>query len=248
VADDGGPGADGSSGIDSGKPVDGSGGGDDAHSSLDSSPTTCVPVTSDPDAGVGTCTPPDAAAGACVALTSLSGFQPAYKPPSGAHQGKCTQKLIDDFRTACLGTGDQFACQALLATADGKTCADCILTPPTAPALGPLVDHPAQGFVSPNVAGCIVLLEPCNEQCSKDLDALLQCDNAACVSCKVTDDASLQALNACTATADSCVCGPYAQPASCADLLKGPDHPASVCLAGDFTAFYDALVPIFCGP
>jgi hypothetical protein len=250
VTDDGGPTSDGSSSAD-GSTSDAGGG--DARSGNDSGPTGCVPVTSDPDAGAGQCTqPPDAAppdGGQCVALSNLAGFTPSFTPPSGAHQGKCTQAQIDNFRTFCLGTGDAQACQSFLATAEGKTCAQCILTQPTAATLGPLVDHTSEGFVSLNTAGCVALLEPCNEKCARDIVALSQCDDAACVNCKVTDDASLAALNACTATAESCVCKPYVQPASCADLLKGSDHPASVCFNGtDFTGGYNALVPLFCGP
>src|SRR5262249_16889175 len=155
-----------------------------------SGPTTCVPISGQADAGVGACTQDgggsinDGGGGACVALASVGSFTPSYKPPSGAHQNKCTSQQIDDFHTFCLGTGDGNGCQSFLATAEGKTCAQCILTQPTAAAYGPLVDHTSEGFVSLNTAGCIALMEPCNEQCAKDITALSQCDDAACVNCK----------------------------------------------------------------
>jgi hypothetical protein len=164
------------------------------------------------------------------------------------HQGKCTPQDIDDFHRFCLGSGDQQACASFLAKASGKTCAQCLLSPPTAATLGPLVDHTAQGFVSLNTTGCIALLEPCNEQCAKDVVALAQCTDAACVNCKVTSGASLDELNACTAAADACACRSYAVKAACADLLTGADHPAAACVAGnDFDSGYAFLAPLFCG-
>jgi hypothetical protein len=251
---------------DGGAPGDGSaaegGGGDAKLPQGDGAPTNCVPVTGQADAGLGTCngtdakppppsdSGPDSGTGtACVALDSVGTFTPTYKPPSGAHQGKCTQQQIDDFRRFCLGTGDQQACQTFLAKAEGKACAQCIVSPPSGPTLGPLIDHAAQGFVSVNTTGCVALLEPCNEQCAKDITALSQCDDAACVSCKVTDPASLQALNACTQAADNCACRDYALKGACGELLVGPDHPAAKCFSGaTFDDGYNVLVPLFCGP
>ena len=182
----------------------------------------------------------------CASLTDLGTFTPSYKPPA-AHQNACSQTNIDNFRTFCLGTGDAQACQSFLATAAGKACAQCILTQPTAAALGPLVDHTSQGFVSLNTAGCLALAQG-NDTCAKAISALSQCDDAACVNCKVTDDQSLADLDACTAAAEQEVCSSYVQAAGCADLLKGPEHPASACLGTDFTSGYNTLAPLFCGP
>jgi hypothetical protein len=187
--------------------------------------------------------PPDAGELACPPLTNLDGFTPTYKPPA-AHQNACSQANIDNFRDFCLGTGNQAACQSFLATAAGKTCANCILTPATAATLGPLIDHTAQGYVTVNTAGCIAL-EQGNDTCAKATDALSQCDDAACVNCKITDDASLAAFNECTSLAETQVCASYVAPAACANALVD----AGVCPSansGDFTSQYNAVVPIFC--
>jgi hypothetical protein len=186
----------------------------------------------------------DDAAPACVALTDIGSFTPSYKP-AAAHKDACTQQNIDNFRTFCLGTGDAQACQSFLATAAGKTCAQCILTQPTAAALGPLIDHTSQGFVSLNTAGCLEIAQG-NNTCAKAISALSQCDDAACVNCKVTDDASLQELNACTGVSEQGACAQYVQPAQCADQAAEAGN-AGVCLSGnDFTSGYNAIVPIFC--
>src|SRR5262249_43300772 len=127
----------------------------------------------------------DSAAPACVALgaddPNMKTFTPSYKP-AAAHKDACSQTNIDNFRTFCLGTGDAQACQSFLATAAGKTCAQCILTQPTAVALGPLIDHTSQGFVSLNTAGCLEIAQG-NNTCAKAISALSQCDDAACVNC-----------------------------------------------------------------
>jgi hypothetical protein len=183
-------------------------------------------------------------AGVCAALSSVGSFTPTYKP-AAAHQDACTQGNIDNFRTFCLGTGDANACQSFLATTAGKTCAQCILTQPTAAALGPLIDHTSQGFVSLNTAGCLQIAQG-NDTCAKAISALSQCDDAACVNCKVTDDASLQALNDCTNVADQAACAQYTGPAGCADQAAEAGT-AGQCFAGnDFTSGYNSIVPIFC--
>jgi hypothetical protein len=190
----------------------------------------------------------DADTTSCVALTSVSGFTPKWTPPA-AHQDVCSQQNIDDFRKFCLGTGDANACNSFLATATGKACAQCILTSPTAAALGPLVDHSKdQGFVSLNTAGCIALAtgDTTANGCGAKVLALSQCDDAACVNCKVTDDASLALLNQCTQDAEGAACASYAGPAGCADQLAEAGT-ASQCFGGtDFDSGYNSIVPIFC--
>jgi hypothetical protein len=220
-------------------------------------PSTCVPLAFTPDGGTDpSCRPWDGGAGDAAfdaggtCSPHDANFVPTWKPPAPIHQGKCTQQQIDDFHRFCLGSGDAVACQSFLSTAGAKDCAGCILTQPTANVYGPLIDHTTQGFVSPNVAGCVAALEPCNESCGQALEARAQCDEAACNSCTVTDGESLKALNACTDWADKCgSCTDYARKAACENELTGNDHPASVCFHGNnFDESYAAIVPIFCGP
>jgi hypothetical protein len=201
-------------------------------------PVSKPPPPPPPPPGADASVPPQ-----CGPVT-VSNFAPSWQPPN-AHQNACTQKNIDDFRTFCLGTGDAQACQSFLATAAGKACAQCILTAPTAATLGPLVDHSAQGYVSLNVAGCVALRQG-NDTCAKVLSALEQCDDAACVNCKVVDDASLLALNQCIAIAKSQTCATYAGPATCADPLFKSGQCPSDDPAGDFTSGYNQLAPMFC--
>jgi hypothetical protein len=180
---------------------------------------------------------------ACPPLASIGNFTPTWKPPA-AHQSACSQANIDNFEKFCLGTGDQQTCNSFLATAAGKTCANCILTPATAAAWGPLIDHSAQGFVSLNTPGCLALKQG-NDTCAKALSADEQCTDAACVNCRVTDEASLLDFDACVSAAKGQACAAYAKAASCADAPIA----AGLCPsedAGDFAAGYEKLVPIFC--
>jgi len=188
---------------------------------------------------------------ACVALDSVTCFTPKWVPPA-AHKDVCSQQNIDDFRKFCLGTGDANACNSFLATATGKACAACILTAPTSAALGPLIDHSKdQGFVSLNTAGCIALAEGdvSATSCGSKVLALSQCDDAACINCKVTDDpATLTALEQCDSDAEGKACTTYVDPAKCSDALAEAGTPAEkACFTGsDFDTGYNAIVPIFC--
>jgi hypothetical protein len=126
----------------------------------------------------------------------------------------------------------------------------CILTKPSGPALGPLIDYSAsQGFVAVNTAGCVSRLtgDVSATGCASKISALKECEEAACVNCLVTDDASLVALNQCTTDADGLACQAYAGPASCSDPMKDAGATAA-CFIGDtdFDAAYDAVVPMFC--
>jgi hypothetical protein len=254
-ANDAGTGADASADApgfaDSPTPVDAPG-SVDAPSSNDANPSTCLPLDFMPDAASPNCSPWDGGRGDGGVCTpaDVGGFQPSWKPPTALHQAKCTQQGINDFHIFCLGGGDQAACQSFLATAAGKACAACIVTPATAASFGPLVDHSGEGYVSINVAGCVAALEPCNESCARDMLAADQCKDTACSSCKVIDSQSLAERNACSDWSASCGgCRDYGRRAACKDMLVGDMHPAAVCNSKNtFDELYATIVPLFCGP
>jgi hypothetical protein len=192
---------------------------------------------------------PDLDGNACQPGSVATYHPDAYHPASGASQGACVASggadPIRAFYDACLGssaTTDQ--CNAVRQT--NAACVACILTPDSATAYGPLIDHGS--FVTANVAGCLELVAPGSLSCARAVQALGGCELAACgANCPVHDAASLANYESCAKQVESAGCQTYATGASCA--LSEPDAApkAALCL-GDFQSFYSAVVPIFCGP
>jgi len=202
--------------------------------------------------------------GALTASSDASSCQPAdveayvpgaYHPATAAYQGACTGDQISAFYAACLDptTAAPAACRAF-SDADAPTggCAACILTPDSAPAYGPLIDHGT--FITSNVAGCIQLTLPGELSCAKAEAALGGCELAACeANCPVAEgpsavaSATRAAYDGCASAADSSGCQSYAQMAACAASLADEDaSPAAVCTPQSFKDFYYDVVPLFC--
>jgi hypothetical protein len=106
---------------------------------------------------------------------------------------------------------------------------------------GPLLNS---GFAAINTPACIALLEPCNEQCARDVWTGLSCQLTACSGCQAT---SVAEAEGCASSAASCACSPYAAKATCSQQLTGANHPASVCTRASFTELYNLMVPLMCG-
>jgi hypothetical protein len=181
---------------------------------------------------------------------SVATYHPdMYHAASGAWQGACVPGPAGDpigaFFDACLGpnaTTDQ--CNAVRQA--NAACVSCILTPDSARSYGPLIDHGS--FVSANVAGCLELLVPAALSCAKAVQALDECEQAACkANCPVHDAASLTDYETCATQTESGGCQTYATAANCAITEPDAAPKAAVCL-GDFQSFYSAVVPVFCGP
>jgi hypothetical protein len=208
------------------------------------------------DGGPGGWTPPEAgpSTGASCQPGNVETFVAgAYVPALEGSQGACApidgvdpmQLYYED----CFGpSASRVACDAFgqISPAYGA-CKACIVTAATAPAYGPLVL--AGGFVQANVAGCIELVDPSDLLCAQTQQALADCELAACsAKCPVTDQASLVAYEACAAQADATGCQAFYEAAQCLNADGGLDGgPEMACLETSFQAFYDAVVPLFCG-
>jgi hypothetical protein len=151
----------------------------------------------------------------------------------------------DTFYDVCLGANkDPMSCAAF--KADHAACAACIVTSYSADALGPILDYGQ--YVGGNVAGCIELSVPSDPTCPKAVQALSECELAACAAnCPVTDLTSLSARNDCAVTADQSVCLSLYQMASRCRAGEADAGQGSACAIGPFKEFYDAVVPLFCG-
>jgi hypothetical protein len=196
------------------------------------------------DAGI---PPPNVDASVCHAADLSSWSAPAYTRATGGSQGWCTPAQIQSFYDSCLGSN---ATQSLCAleTKD-NLCASCLVTGDNAPGYGPLILH--GGLAIANFAGCVELLDPTNGlACAKGIQALLECELAACAAnCPVKDDATLKLYDACVADADANECASYAASAQCLSSLG--DAGAAAVAACDpsqsFDKAYFALAKVFCG-
>jgi hypothetical protein len=212
--------------------------------------SSCVPVTLNSGANDGgTCPAP--VSGTC-GMADIAGFAPTWVPPSGYHQGLCAPGQIDDVYNGCFATGaTELSCSTSESSEPG--CFSCIFSEEGASAsYGPIIDT-TNGISEINQAGCIALLEPCNLKCAEQVAASFQCENTACeTNCPVADDPSFTAFENCEATAAGCDpngCDVFVTESACASELTGPTHPASICAsAATFEDYYNAVVPVFCGP
>jgi hypothetical protein len=215
-----------------------------------------IDVATGADSGGGA-VPPD---GGSCAPGDVVTYHPAYHPAAVQPQACAgSPGLVEQFYEACLGAGRSTdACNGFRqANAD---CAACIVTPESAKAYGPIIDHGA--FVTANVSGCIdVEVERAGAGdagewasdalvCAKAIDALEGCELAACeANCPVSPGsaASLAQFQGCTSAADGAGCSTFAAAVTCTGPDAGVSAPAT-CLQGDFSAYYHDVVPLFCLP
>jgi hypothetical protein len=122
------------------------------------------------------------------------------------------------------------------------------VTPETADHYGPVIDH--MGFVTANVAGCIELTDyPSGLACAKSVQAANGCELAACeANCPVHDMASRAGYDACAKQAAQVGCQYYDAMATRYCNAERDAGQAAICLFPMFQEFYNAVVPLFCGP
>ncbi|MDP9036706.1 MAG: hypothetical protein M3O50_18045 [Myxococcota bacterium] len=153
---------------------------------------------------------------------------------------------IQLFYDNCLGPNASYSrCDAFKADKSNAACANCILTPETAPQYGVLITH--GGFVSANVAGCLELTQPAGLACAKSTQALADCELAACeANCPVVDANGFAAYSACASEVDQMGCRAYVASATCDQAFAGADGGLGPCRAQSFSEFYAAVAAVFC--
>lgn len=226
----------------------------------------CGEVTSGPDLIAAGALPPEVdasfggssnssatdAASSCHP-SDVQTLQGTYQPaavPSGACLGADGGGIWEDFFEACLGPDKSDAkCDAYKKTPSNAVCAACVLTSYTADQLGPILSFGE--FVGGNVAGCIEVTAttPVDLQCAQAVQAKSDCENEACqANCPVTDLASLMERQNCASEADQIgLCFSLSQMASACQAAEADAGRAGPCMNAGFKAFYDAVVPLFCG-
>ncbi len=184
---------------------------------------------------------------------------PAYHHAQPRQPAACSTLLINDFYQSCLGpTSSNDSCQQTWgAGADTahQTCEECLVTPSSATAWGPLVSYApgggdggsAGGTVSVNVAGCVELLDPTQLSCATSAQQADECEHQACdTTCPVSDSATFQNWQACIAASAACECNTYDQAAACVNAEDA--GPAAACVDGQtFSDQFLAVATVFCG-
>jgi hypothetical protein len=205
------------------------------------------------DASVGSSsggTEPLDAANSCRPSDVQTFVQGVYQPaaaPSAACLGADGGGIWEDFYEACLGPMKSIgSCDTYKQTASNAACAACVLTPYTAAELGPILSFGE--FVGGNVAGCIEVTAPSDIACAKAVQALTDCEDAACqANCPVSDVSSLTERQECAAEADPMGCLSFFDLASACRAAEADAGYAEPCMNSGFKDFYDVVVPLFCG-
>jgi hypothetical protein len=235
---------------DSGPPA-----GPDSGSSLDASMDAILgDVTPPQDAGVADTGSPDGPAPTCngsgCSPADVSAFQPVWKPPTAAHQNKCSPAFIDGFYQDCLGANaTQASCSIWYgqnADQAHQACAECIVTPETYPKIGPIYSF--DNTEDLNFAGCLALMDPSEIGCAQDIQAAHQCSEAACMQrCPIKDGQTWQDYQNCAQLAETtCGCQSWAKKAECENNVGDA---GAGCFAGNsWHESYSIIVPVFCGP
>jgi hypothetical protein len=171
--------------------------------------------------------------------------------PVGAHLGVCTSTQLSDYFTACqAAAATTQSCDAWKQVPGNMACSGCVETPSNAGAYGAIISYANVNLDQINLAGCIALVEPCNQPCSAAILAQLQCENAACTSPFCADFASYQT---CAGQADTCAdCSGFVSAADCQAQLaaSASQHPAvSACNLGaaSFQDFFTTIATLMCG-
>lgn len=148
----------------------------------------------------------------------VTGFTPLpWAPPTAAHQKRCTQQQAQMVASCLMTTvGSTPACDSFMTAYANGGCIQCALSSAAAPKRGPIIDDGTGYYTNP--AGCVATLDGdvSATGCGAQLEALLECESAACNACKTDQD-----FGACAAAADEGVCSAYAAGNHCATLYGG---------------------------
>jgi hypothetical protein len=202
-------------------------------------------VRQDAAAGADSC-----GVGACPLPADVSGFVPQWKPPTGAHQGRCPPSMIDEYYQNCLAIGTSAGCDAFGPAADAahQACRRCLSRNFGDSVWGPVIE--STNKVETNQAGCIFLLDPSSLDCAKAVEAAAECEHAACDPvCGAENATAFDDWIQCSATANACACQSLFAAADCVKQIAADAGAAAPCLVGQtFQDFFVVTAGLFCGP
>ncbi len=193
--------------------------------------------------------PPAADASVSCAPANVHGYTPSWTPPK-APSSACTQADLTAYG-ACLdsGGGTSAGCAAWSAVDAGASaaCRTCVAdSKATDPAWGPLVDVGTSGSDRQlNVSGCLaIVLHDTGAGCAGTLQALQECEAAACADNCAGD--STAALSACTFAADGNGCSNYVAPSACVYEAGASAQTCFGPAGGTFGEKFAAIAAVFC--
>jgi hypothetical protein len=161
----------------------------------------------------------------------VSSFAPEWRPPAGVLAGACSAAQLDMAADACFGAKATVeACDAWRASGSADGCLACLLSPAASRVWAPIITTLGNVELF-NVGGCIVLADPTQLGCAQAVQAVFECDMAACFSlCALPDSgqpfATQEALDGCFKAAESSGCTAYAKSAA---ACVGDAGTASFC-------------------
>lgn len=192
------------------------------------------------DDDAGTCAPDD-----------VSSYVPQWKPP--LRSTVCTAQKVTDLMTCVFDiNANATTCDPITKDPANQPCMDCLLTPSSKSSLGAVVIEGNIGTL--NIPGCVALAtaNTTASGCGAKLQASDGCKSAACsANCPITDDASVQALEACEADVATNDCSTYAASAdACSKPLLAAGGAAANCAFGSSTFLDKAIAfgKMFCAP
>jgi hypothetical protein len=193
--------------------------------------------------------PSSCSGGACPSPGDVSGFVPTWKPPTGAHQRLCTTALVDEYYQDCLAVSGAQSCAVFGPAGDPahQACARCLTSGFDDATWAPVVE--SANVVETNGAGCIALLDPSALECAKSVQALDQCEHAACdPTCHTGSASTFDDWVQCSAAANACGCQSWFAASDCVKQIAAGAGPAAACLVGQtFQDFFEVTASAFCG-
>jgi hypothetical protein len=186
---------------------------------------------------------------------SVAGWTPAWKAPTGAHQGACGAGEASALIDACFGDdATEESCSEAETTY--AACDTCLFTDDTASQWGPIVYFSEVDYYDTNEGGCVALVtgETAATGCGAKLNAAYDCGLAACGAvCPVNTDADFVALDKCLAAAeaDPAMCKTYVDEANTCYEAALTAHPeVSMCAwdgTEDYLEVFKRVGELFCG-
>jgi len=205
----------------------------------DALPDGCVPYRI-PDAGVA---PACAVHDANACNPNTPGFVPVWRPP--LRKIACTAPQVIEYVAACFGPGASDAtCASFTEDPMNAACYQCMFTNDrTASNLGPIINESGIGVLYTNEPGCLALVDPCEIDCAKALDAARQCLEDACSNCeRATSD-----WYACQTEAEGCSCLPYQNAAAaCTSALASRPADRNCFVGTEFAPIAQSYGIYFC--
>lgn len=179
----------------------------------------------------------------CAFPRDISTFvAPGYVGPRAPTMA-CSAAQLHGYWGACAGPTSSPASCASWRNANGS-CAPCLESAPTDPALGPALVYPDR--IVTNLASCVALQS--DVTCAVPLERLEACVHAACggrVACN-PDPLDFGAYAQCATAAKGCACKEYAD-AVVMRCAMGPSSAWSKCSAPDPEAAFVTVATMSCG-